>query len=203
MTTRARLLDTAEELFAEKGFHATSIRDITDAADANVAAIHYHFGSKEQLLRAVTDRIVEPLNQRRLALLADVQSSAEPPSIESVLEAFLRPDIETMVILGDRQPTMARFLGRTYSEGASWIQEMATAQFAPIGAAFQPVIAATLPHLAVHEIGWRLRQIVAVVLNLFTTYPDEGLSEADAEATIERLVTFLAPAMSAPMPAGR
>lgn len=203
MTTRERILDTAEALFAERGFHPTSIRDITQAAGANVAAVHYHFGSKEQLLRAVTDRIVQPLNDRRLELLGQIRSEPEPPSIEAVLEAFVRPDIETMQALGDRQPTMARFLGRTYSEGTSWIQDMAMAQFAPIGATFQPYIAAALPHLDGNEIGWRLRQIVAVVLNLFATYPDEGLNDAEVEATVTRLVTFLAPAMSAPMPVGR
>ena len=62
--TRERILDAAQELFAAKGFAGTSVREITRLAEVNVAAIHYHFGTKEAVLRGVTDRIVGPLNPR-------------------------------------------------------------------------------------------------------------------------------------------
>ena len=54
--TRERLLDVAEELFAEKGIAATSLRTLTTAAETNLAAVHYHFGSKNGLVDAVLDR---------------------------------------------------------------------------------------------------------------------------------------------------
>ncbi len=198
-TTRSRLLDAAERLFADHGFHATSIRDITDLAGANVAAINYHFGSKEQLLRAVTDRIVEPLNARRRALLTAALEGATPPAVSQILEAFLRPDIEAMRALDERRPVV-RFVGRIYSDDAPWIREMAIAQFADIGWSFRRALATALPDVGEEELGWRLRQVVAVVVNLFATYPDQGLSSVQAEALIARLVGFLTPAMAAPAP---
>ena len=67
--TRTDILNAAERLFAQKGFDGTAIREITRAANVNVAAIHYHYGSKEQVLRGVTDRIIGPLNDRRFELL--------------------------------------------------------------------------------------------------------------------------------------
>ena len=65
--TKTRILETAESLFARHGYAATSLRDITEAAGANVAAVNYHFGSKEALLVAVLDRTVGPIGPRRIA----------------------------------------------------------------------------------------------------------------------------------------
>lgn len=200
MTTRSRLLDAAERLFADRGFHAASVREITELAGANVAAVNYHFGSKEQLLRAVTDRIVAPLNARRRELLATALEAATPPSVAAILEAFLRPDIEAMRALDERRPVV-RFVGRIYSDDAPWIRDMATAQFAEVGRSFHSALAAALPDVDEEELTWRLRRVVAVVVNLFATYPGEGISPAQAETLIARLVAFLTPAMAAPAPA--
>jgi AcrR family transcriptional regulator len=201
--TRTRILDAAEALFAERGFDATTVRDITEAANANVAAVNYHFGSKEALLRAVTDRVVGPLNARRRELLAELERRGDAPPVAAVLEAFIRPDIETMQRVDSGLPTMARFLGRTYAEPTPWIQEMALDQFGAIGEEFGRLFAAALPHLDQEEVSWRMRHVVAVVLNLFATYPVEGLDDEQAEATVARVVTFLTPAMAAQMPPGR
>jgi AcrR family transcriptional regulator len=193
-------MEAAEELFAAHGYDATSVRDITDAADANLAAIHYHFGSKEALLRELTDSIVAPLNARRRELLDQLPPQ---PTLDQVLDAFIRPDVETLRRLEERKPTMARFLGRIYGDGTPWIQEMAVDQFSGIARALFPTLASTLPHLSEEEIAWRLRQVVAMVINLFATYPAEGLSDAEAEATVNRLVHFITPAMSSPPATGR
>ena len=73
--TRDRIIDTAEQLFADKGYAGTSIRGIVAAAGVNLAAIHYHFGSKDELLLAILDRYAVPVNQRRLELLQQVMRS--------------------------------------------------------------------------------------------------------------------------------
>src|SRR5437773_5832038 len=95
--TRSRILDVAEELFGERGLGRVSIRDITRAAKANLAAINYHFGSKEDLVAAVFERRVVPVNQARLAALDKVEKAAgrRSPKLEDILQAFIRPAVES------------------------------------------------------------------------------------------------------------
>jgi AcrR family transcriptional regulator len=75
--TRLRILDVAEELFGEHGFDRVSIRDITKKARVNLAAINYHFGSKEDLIAAIFERRVVPVNEARLAALDAVERTAK------------------------------------------------------------------------------------------------------------------------------
>lgn len=200
--TKTNILDAAERLFAEKGFDGTAIREIIRAANVNVAAVHYHYGSKEEVLRGVTDRIVGALNSRRFELLDRALADAQPhpPSIETILEAFIRPDIETLQELHKRGPTVAHFLGRTYMDPTPWIQQMASEQFAEAQARFFPVLTATLHHLTVEEISWRMYRVAAVLIHLFATWPDDGLTDTEADDTLDHLIRFLAPALQAPAP---
>src|SRR5918996_5272493 len=90
--TREALLDAAEALFSEHGIQASSLRMITHQAGANLAAVHYHFGSKEGLVRAVFSRRLKPLNEERLRLLAGCGLEGNPANgVEQVLYAFLAP----------------------------------------------------------------------------------------------------------------
>ncbi len=86
--TKTRILDTAEKLFGENGFDATSLRDITAQADVNLAAVNYHFQSKDSLIDAVIARRIEPVNRRRLEML---EAAGPNPTIEQIVEAFLAP----------------------------------------------------------------------------------------------------------------
>ena len=91
--TRERILSAAENLFAADGFETVSLRDITGAAGANVAAVNYHFGSKERLIDAVVERHVVPINHERLKLLdrLEVSHAEGVIPIEEILRAFLSP----------------------------------------------------------------------------------------------------------------
>ena len=91
--TRQRILDAAEKLFARHGFESTSLRSIIASAGVNLAAIHYHFRSKEGLIGAVIERRFAPVNDERLRLLAEYESQADGrvPLVEEILEAFLAP----------------------------------------------------------------------------------------------------------------
>jgi hypothetical protein len=99
---------------------------------------------------------------------AALTGRAEPASVAEVLEAFVRPDIETMRSVDARRPTMARFLGRTCAEPTSWIREMALEQFDTTAAEFRRLFGTALPHLDGDEVGWRLLSAVAVIVGLFT-----------------------------------
>src|SRR5258706_7202776 len=123
--TRARILDVAEELFSEQGFDRVSIRDITNKARVNLAAINYHFGSKEDLIAAIFEREFVPVNEARLAALDAVQRSGKKsPKLEAILEAFIRPTIQCSI--GNRKggKALSKLFGRCLSEPSPEIEAL-------------------------------------------------------------------------------
>src|SRR5215813_9612299 len=94
--TKQKILDTAERLFGEHGYAATPLRQVIAEAEVNVAAVHYHFGCKEDLLDAVVMRNATPLTEIRLSRLDCVEETAGdgPIEVEKVLECFLLPAAE-------------------------------------------------------------------------------------------------------------
>ena len=99
-STKDRILDAAEVLLGERGPGETSLRDITAAAGVNLAAVNYHFQSKEALFRAVIERRVAPMQQRRIELLeaAVREAGDEQPDLTRIIEAFILPPLE---MIGD------------------------------------------------------------------------------------------------------
>src|SRR5215467_11401104 len=97
--TRDRILDIAECLFGERGYESTSLRHVIFEAGVNLAAVHYHFGSKEELLDAVVLRGATPLNVERIAWLDRYENEAAPGpvAIEKVLQAILWPTFQMKV----------------------------------------------------------------------------------------------------------
>src|SRR5579862_5407368 len=113
--TQEKILDTAERLIGEQGYAATSLRQIITEAGVNLAAVHYHFGSKEELLEAVVTRKVGPVNEARLAALEQVEQQAGDCrlDLEKVLGAFFHPT----AAVAARNPQFVRLMGRIYAEG--------------------------------------------------------------------------------------
>src|SRR5579872_5159399 len=113
--TKEKLLNTAERLFGDQGFAATSLRQIIAEAGVNLAAVHYHFGSKEDLLDAVVVRKLEPINAERLALLDKAIGAAGRHRVatEAFLDAFLRP----AVMRAGEDPGFCKLMGRLHGEG--------------------------------------------------------------------------------------
>ena len=95
--TTERLLEAAEELFARQGIRATSLKAITEFAEVNIAAVNYHFRTKDALVRAVFERSFQPLNEERLRLLmaAELAAGDGPLALESVLYALFEPMLQT------------------------------------------------------------------------------------------------------------
>src|SRR5437899_12857181 len=93
VATKDRILDAAESLFMEHGFEATSLRSITAAAGVNLAAVNYHFGSKEELFQSVLTRRLDPMNHARLALLTRLEGEAAPHALscDKILTALFVP----------------------------------------------------------------------------------------------------------------
>lgn len=89
---RNRLLDAAEKLFCSKGFHATSVRELTAEANCNLAAVNYHFGGKDQLYAEMFRRQFEMMIEQNLAAVDRVMSEPEP-TVEKLVRAIAEPSI--------------------------------------------------------------------------------------------------------------
>lgn len=103
------MLDAAERLVAVKGFDSVSIRDVTGAAKANVAAVNYHFGSREGLLALVMTHILEPLCAERIALL---EAAGKQPSVEDAVAAYINALAPAAARIGMDEPLFLRLAGR-------------------------------------------------------------------------------------------
>lgn len=206
--TRRRILDAAERHFAKHGIDRVSLREITRDADVNIAAIHYHYGSRDGLVRAVLDRVVVPLNRARIELLDhahDVRGSGPLP-LDVVLDAFIRPDLEILEDLREtRRTAVARFLGRTYGQPTPIIQQIIGEQFSAVGDRFVDELSRSLPHVPRGEIEWRLMSVVGVLVSLFAQTTPDGVpgrfDPGDVDGTLVRVIAFVAPGLSAPAPA--
>jgi len=93
-----RLLDAAENLFAEKGFDGTSIREITSQAKCNLAAVNYHFGGKEKLYSEVFRRRMIAMRDVRIASIEEVMSQTDhEPTLEELIRGFATAFIEPLI----------------------------------------------------------------------------------------------------------
>ena len=114
--TRDRLVLAAERLFAEKGIDNVSLREINRVAgQKNVAALHYHFGSREVLLAAIFERRMAGINRRRIALLDGVEAEGRAGEIRPVVEAMVQPLAEQLDPAA-RGGSYIRFLAQAISD---------------------------------------------------------------------------------------
>ena len=196
--TKQRILDVAEEMFADRGFGGTSLRSIIAAAEVNLAAVHYHFGSKEALLEAVIVRRLEPLNRERLKLLDECERHAgkSGPSVEQILEALLAPPIR-FIRTTPEGSLYGKLLGRMHSEPGELFTAIAKKHFVNVLHRFQTALRRALPGLPAEDFFWRLHFTIGAMAHTLTR-PDllkimsGGLCRsADAKTAIPQLIDFL------------
>jgi AcrR family transcriptional regulator len=198
--TRERILRAAEVLFARDGYAATSLRQITDTAGVNIASVNYHFGSKENLLTEILDRVVGPINAERLDLL-DAAQAEGIPDVNEVLTAFLLPDLHVLHELRARDPELPRFVSRMYTEGSGLMEQVMGRQFAETQRRFYAAFQVALPDLGANEIGWRLGCVVGIIVYLFAGVEARGMSSMigpDPEKDLAWLLSVTVPLMTAP-----
>lgn len=189
------LLDAAEAEFADAGIEKGSLRKIMRAAGTDPGAVHYHFGGREALAEAVLFRILVPLNARRRALLDQAEASGEP-TLAELVEALLRPDIESAHALHARSPGRARLIGAVYLRPADFVEATVAAHFAPVAEAFRPHLEAALPHMPFPVIAWRVRWCVFGVLGALLTH-ESAPFERDPDDLVAELVRTLSAALAA------
>lgn len=200
--TRTKLLDAAEVRFALEGVDRASLRSITQAAGANLAAVHYHFGSKEALVREVLARRLNPLNQRRLELLDEVEAKPGIPAVHDVVRAFVRPALE-MVQQERGGHDFARFVCRTFSDAGDEFRGIVLDQFREVVERFTAAFERALPGLPRDELFWRFHFMVGSMvhtagLGFLAERLSNGLCDPDdLEGVTAKLVGFLAGGLSA------
>jgi AcrR family transcriptional regulator len=188
--TRQKILDSAERLIAENGYSATSLRQIIGEAGVNLASVHYHFGSKEELLNELVKRKAEPVNQERLALLDSYIKDAQgaPIPMEKLLRAFLSP----MGRKANDNPQFVRVMGRIMVEGL--LPAVVQKNFQPVLTRFTSAMRQSLPHLSDEEFEWRVHFMIGAMAHTMC-----GVPHGDFEARLERLVVFLSAGFRAPV----
>ncbi|MFG3259798.1 TetR/AcrR family transcriptional regulator [Streptomyces sp. NPDC048172] len=210
--TRERLLDAAEALFAERGFTGTSLRAATERAGANVAAVNYHFRSKEGLLRAVITRAVGPMNQRRRQLLDKLEEDDTTPTIEQLVHAFVSTGIHLIPTPNETtDPTTAhhehgehtaRFIGRVISDPSPQMRTIFSDEVRDVEGRYKEAVIRALPHLPRNEAVLRHTAMIGLLGlwqsgALLDLNPNENPSE-DSPDTETRLITYLVAGFRAP-----
>lgn len=199
--TRTALLDAAEAAFASDGIEQASLRSVMREAGANPAAVHYHFGSRAALAQAVLDRVLEPLQMRRVALLAELVAAGKQDNPRRLLEALVRPDLEQAVALSHRNDRGHRLIGAIYTQPSTFVTELVEASFAPVARRFLPHLTAALPELGIDEITWRIRWCVFGVVGSRLCDDEFDVTSGRLEPELNRILTALVGALTAP-PAG-
>jgi AcrR family transcriptional regulator len=153
-STKDRILGAAEELFAQFGFSGTSLRQVTSRADVNIAAVNYHFGSKENLVNEVFRRRMDEMSAQRLARLRAAVEQ-HPGELEAVLAAFVEP---ALALAQDRHGGGAfiRVIARAYAEKNDSLRRFLSDQYGHVLREFAKAIAGCVPALTKEELYWRL-----------------------------------------------
>ena len=205
--TRARIIQAAEALFSESGFANTSLRAITARAEVNLAAVNYHFGSKEALIQEIFSRRLTPLNQERLARLAALQAKTDTPSVEQLLEAYLAPTLKSESSATPGELRFMRLLGRTELGASTPLRQFVQSLYAEALDKYAIALSKTLPEIPRKELFWRLQFLIGAVayslsatdtVNLFSNCQLDAIG--DNQALLNRLIPFLAAGLRAPLP---
>ena len=185
--TRARLRDAALDLLAERGESGVTLREITDAAEANVAAVSYHFGS----LQSLCDAAIEHALERYLDAQQDALNELGPgPTLEETAAAFARPMLSALAVGGPELAVMRIVARAGIDPPASW--ERLGPRFDRIRRDVVRALKANLPDVSERELIFRTR-CAAGLLNWLALAPiGEELRGKTRKQAERRLVPILA-----------
>jgi len=206
LETPERIVAVAERMFAERGYAGVSLRSITRESGVNIAAIHYHFGSKEELLERIFELRCAPMNRERMRLLAECkEGSSRPPLLEQILEAYLRPSL----IWPDDPDGARRFLrlrAVLSHEHEKLAARLVSKYFNKVSRTFATAIHDALPELSFEETYWRFQFLLAAQYYTLSS-PDriailsEGrCNPSDIDESLRHMVPFCAAVFRARLP---
>lgn len=205
--TVTSLLDAAEELFSERGFAETSLRNITTRAGVNLAAVNYHFGSKKALIQAVFARFLKPFCEQLEGQLSALKTRKADTVVS--FEELLMLISHTALKAGQDSPRklgiFMRLLGLAYSQGQGHLRRFLQKEYAPVFSAFMDSVKTASPNLTDEERFWRIHFMLGATI--FTLSGADSLSAmakhdlgkgSNIAQVIERLIPFLVAGLDAP-----
>ena len=198
LSTKQRILGAAEKLFADHGFAGASLRRVTSAAGVNLAAVNYHFGSKEKLSEEVFRRRLDELNSDRIKCLKAIEGKAET-RLEDVLDAFIGPALK--LALDTRGGSaFVRVLARAYADQDERLRKFLSDNYGHVLKRFALEFARLLPHLDKEALYWRLDIVAGALTYAMADFGvskrREGVSEQEHRKQAEaHLVSFAAAGM--------
>jgi AcrR family transcriptional regulator len=200
--TRTRILDAAEELFMLHGFGGTSMRLLTSKAGVNLAAVNYHFGSKDALIEAVFRRRLDPMNAERIAAI----DRLEDLSAENIIRAYIGPSLRLIEDAKGGSRNFIRLLGRTYTEPAKTIRQLIGQMYAPTMQRYKAALERALPQMPRDELVWRMHFMFGTLAYTLAATDTVQLiagckpeDRYDAKLLEDRLTAFLASGLNAPL----
>jgi AcrR family transcriptional regulator len=200
-STKERILGAAEQLFATHGFAGASLRQVTAAANVNLAAVNYHFGSKENLINEVFRRRLDDLNAHRIEELDKAAAQADS-TLEDLLAAFIRPALDLSL---DRSGGGAfiRVLARAFAEHNDALRKFLSDNYGHVMKRFHAAFAQRLPNLDKEELYWRLDIIAGALTYAMADFGvikrKTGVTEQmHRERAVEHLIRFAAAGLRAP-----
>lgn len=204
--TKDRILDVAERLFATKGIEATSLRQITREATVNLAAVNYHFQSKDELVRSVYLRRIRPMNTMRLCLLNALEGAEqnEAKPLDGLLEAFFEPVLDMALSLKNEGFTAGQLMGRMYTETHTVMQNLICTEMGEVARRFATAFGRALPHLTSVEVLWRLHFTIGVLAHTLAAEEkiailSQGrLNPRDKQEVLRQMMTYAKAGLMAP-----
>ena len=204
--TRTRILDAAEELFMQHGFEGTSMRQLTSRAGVNLAAVNYHFGSKDALIEAVLRRRLDPMNAARIAALEELEKENRASAPEAIIRAFVGPSLRMIEDARSGGRNFIRLLGRTYTDPAKGIRALIGQMYAPAMERYKRALQRALPQMPADELVWRMHFMFGTLAYTLAATDTVQLiagckpeDRHDARLLEERLTAFLAAGLHAPL----
>ena len=206
--TRLRILNAAEALFVEYGFETTSLRQITAKAGVNLAAVNYHFGSKEALIQEVFRRRLSWLNDQRLKELdrLEAEAAGAPLKPSQILHAFFGVALKMAADKRDGGCVFMRLLGRTYTVPSEFIRSFLAEEYAAVIDRFKTALFRSLPEVPREEILWRFHFMLGAMsyaisgADALNIVAKGSIDDSATEALYERLMSFLLGGLRAPLP---
>jgi AcrR family transcriptional regulator len=200
VSTKERILAAAEALFAQRGFDGASLRQLTSAAGVNLAAVNYHFGSKEKLVEEVFRRRLDALNASRLAELAKI-AGAEETTLEDVLGAYIRPALD---LSHDGNGSLfMRVLARAFAEHDDTLRQFLSANYGHVMRQFTTEFARLLPQLSKPELYWRIDLVTGALTHAMSGFgmiqrKIDVSEHTHREQTAQHLIRFAVAGLSHP-----